>query len=253
MTLNSFTLSRLTRSSKGFHESNVLVMRVEEFYLGVESYRFKLNLTRSLLIVLEIEAIEPYTAIEEPMIRQKFIDKNFNKIEPKLTHEEVTSVGRLETEILARLDTRDQMKRIESYLPGLPHERKVEFTIELIPGAQPISKAPYRMAPVELKELKDQLQELLERGFIRPSGAKYFSKIDPSLGYHQLRVKEQDVSKIAFRTRYGHYEFLVMPFGLTNAPAVFMDLMNRVFHEYLDRFVIVFIDDILVYSKTRRR
>ncbi|GJY56659.1 putative reverse transcriptase domain-containing protein [Tanacetum coccineum] len=185
-------------------------------------------------------------------------------------------------------------------LPGLPPEREVEFTIELIPGAQPISKAPYRMAPVELKELKDQLQELLERGFIRPSvspwgapvlfvkkkdgsmrlcidyrelnritvrnkyplpriddlfdqlqGAKFFSKIDLRSGYHQLRVKEQDVSKTAFRTRYGHYEFLVMPFGLTNAPAVFMDLMNRVFHEYLDKFVIVFIDDILVYSKTR--
>ncbi|GJV83174.1 putative reverse transcriptase domain-containing protein [Tanacetum coccineum] len=70
-------------------------------------------------------------------------------------------------------------------------------------------------------------------------------------GYHQLRVKEQNVSKIAFRTRYGHFEFLVVPFGLTNAPTVFMDLMNRVVHEYLDRFVIVFIDGILVYSKTR--
>nr|GEY90538.1 putative polyprotein [Tanacetum cinerariifolium] len=161
---------------------------------------------------------------------------------------------------------------------GLPPEREVEFTIELIPGAQPISKAPYRMAPIELKELKDQLQELLERGFIQPSvspelnritvrnryplpriddlfyqlqGAKFFSKIDLRLGYHQLRVKEQDVSKTAFRTRYGHYDFLVMPFGLTDALAVFMDLMNRVFHEYLDKFVIVFIDDILVYSKTR--
>ncbi|GKB97641.1 putative reverse transcriptase domain-containing protein [Tanacetum coccineum] len=151
--------------------------------------------------------------------------------------------------------------------------RPVDFTIDLIPGAQPISKAPYRMAPVELKELKDQLQELLERGFIRPSvspwgapvlfvkkkdgsmrlcidyrelnritvrnryplprigdlfdqlqGAKFFSKIDLRSGYHRLRVKEQDVSKTAFRTRCGHYEFLVMPFGLTNAPAdVFKD------------------------------
>ncbi|GJR78027.1 putative reverse transcriptase domain-containing protein, partial [Tanacetum coccineum] len=184
-------------------------------------------------------------------------------------------------------------------LPGLPLAREIEFSIELIPGAEPISKAPYRMAPVELKELKEQLQEMLENGFIRPSvspwgapvlfvkkkdgsmrlcidyrelnritirnryplpriddlfdqlqGAKYFSKIDLRSGYHQLRVREQDISKTAFRTRYGHYEFLVMPFGLTNAPAVFMDLMNRIFHEYLDKFVIVFIDDILVYSKS---
>ncbi|GJT47861.1 putative reverse transcriptase domain-containing protein [Tanacetum coccineum] len=179
-------------------------------------------------------------------------------------------------------------------LPGIPPIRDVEFNIELIPGAEPISKAPYRMAPIELKELKDQLQELLERGFIRPSvspwgapvlfvkkkdgsmrlcidyrelnkitirnryplpriddlfdqlqGAKHFSKIDLRSGYHQLRVKEQDISKTAFRTRYGHYEFLVMPFGLTNAPAVFMDLMNRVFLMNLGQFAIVFIDDIL--------
>nr|GEZ50307.1 reverse transcriptase [Tanacetum cinerariifolium] len=164
--------------------------------------------------------------------------------------------------------------------PGLPPEREVEFAFELIPGAQPISKASYRMAPVELKELKDQLQELLECGFIRPSvspelnritirnryplpridnlfdqlqAKKFFSKIDLRSGYHQLRVKVQDVSKTAFRTRYGHYEFLVMSFGLTNALAVFMDLMNRVFHKYLDKFVMVFIDDMLVYSKTKEK
>ncbi|GJS47147.1 putative reverse transcriptase domain-containing protein [Tanacetum coccineum] len=157
-------------------------------------------------------------------------------------------------------------------LPGLPPAREIEFGIELIPGAEPISKAPVSPwgAPVLFVKKKDGSMRLcidyreLNRITIRNryplpriddlfdqlQGAKYFSKIDLRSGYHQLRVREQDISKTAFRTRYGHYEFLVMPFGLTNAPAVFMDLMNRIFHEYLDKFVIVFIDDILVYSKS---
>ena len=183
-------------------------------------------------------------------------------------------------------------------LPGLPPHREIEFAIDVIPGATLASITPYIMAPLELKELKFQLQELLEKGFIRPSvppwgasvffvkkkdgtfwlcidyrqlnkltvknkyllpridnlfdqlkGASIFSKIDLRSRDHQLRIKDVDVHKTAFRMRYGHYEFLIMPFGLTNAPADFTDLMNRVFRPYVYQFVVVFIDDILVYSK----
>nr|GEU78831.1 hypothetical protein [Tanacetum cinerariifolium] len=123
-------------------------------------------------------------------------------------------------------------------LPGLPPVRQVEFQINLIPGAEPVARAPYRLAPLKMQELSDQLQELADRSFIRPS-------------YHQLRVRDEDIPKTAFRTRCRHYEFQVMPLGLTSAPTVFMDLMNRVCKPYLDEFVIVFIDDILIYSRNK--
>jgi hypothetical protein len=185
-------------------------------------------------------------------------------------------------------------------LPGMPPVRDIEFLIDLMPGAGPISKRPYKMDVEELKELKKQLGEQLEKGFIRRSssswgapvlfvekkdksqrlcmdyrslnevtiknkyplpvindlfdqlkGACVFSKIDLRSGYFQLKIWEQDIPKTAFTTRYGLYEYTVMPFGLTNAPTYFMSMMNKVFMEYLDKFVVVFIDDILIYSNSK--
>jgi hypothetical protein len=182
-------------------------------------------------------------------------------------------------------------------LPRMPPDREVEFVIDLLPGTAPISKRPYRMSMEQLKELKKQLTELQESGYICPSsspwgapvlyvqkkddsermcvdyqslndvtiknkypfpriedlfdqmrGSRVFSKIDIRSGYHQMKIGLSDIAKTAFSTQYGLYEFTIMSFGLTNAPT-YMNLMNKVFMEYLDKFVVVFIDDILVYSK----
>nr|GEV13149.1 putative reverse transcriptase domain-containing protein [Tanacetum cinerariifolium] len=162
--------------------------------------------------------------------------------------------------------------------PGLPPAREVEFQIDLVPGAAPVARAPYRLAPAVMQVFSTHLQELSDIVFIRPSSSPwgapvlFVKKKDGSfqmcIDYREVNklivknryplsriddlVWEEDIPKTAFKTRYGHYEFQVMPFGLTKAPAVFMDLMNRVCKSYLDRFVIVFIDDILIYSRNKK-
>ncbi|GBG87870.1 hypothetical protein CBR_g46170 [Chara braunii] len=179
-------------------------------------------------------------------------------------------------------------------------DREVIHAIEIIPGSSIPKGRIYRMSPGELDELRRQLKELVEKGWIRPSvspygspvlfvpkkkegtlrmcidyrglnaitvknreplpriddlldrvqGCRYFSKIDLKSGYHQTAIRPEDQHKTAFQTRYGLYEFVVMPFDLCNAPGTFQHTMNRIFHDYLDKFVIVYLDDILTFSKT---
>ncbi|KAG8491018.1 hypothetical protein CXB51_014151 [Gossypium anomalum] len=280
-----------------FDEFDVILgmdwLTVHDAVVNCKRKTIDLRCANNEIIRVESTDLNGLPAIMSSMLAQKYVRKG------------------CEAYLAYVLDNKESEKKLESVpviceysdvfpeeLPGLPPVQEVEFGIELVPGATPISIAPYRMALTELKELKTQLQELTDRGFARPSfsawgapvlfvkkkdgtmkmctdyrqlnkvtiknkyllsriddlfdqlkGASVFSKIDLRSGYYQLRARDSDIPKTAFRMRYGHYEFLVMPFGLTNAPAIFMDLMNQIFRQCLDQFVVVFIDDILVYSR----
>ncbi|KAC9449874.1 hypothetical protein E3N88_45822 [Mikania micrantha] len=255
----------------------------------------RLLLSNGEVLVIHGELKKPPLKMINVMKAQKFLRKGYSAFLASIVDTKAEKSKIEEIPIV-----REYSEVFPEDLPGLPPVRQIEFRIDLVPGAAPIAKAPYRLAPSEMQELSNQLQDLLDKGFIRPSfspwgapvlfvkkkdgsmrmcidyrelnkltiknryplpriddlfdqlrGSSFYSKIDLRSGYHQLKIVEEDIPKTAFRTRYGHYEFLVMPFGLTNAPAAFMDLMNRVCRPYLDKFVIVFIDDILIYSKSK--
>ncbi|GJR04854.1 putative reverse transcriptase domain-containing protein [Tanacetum coccineum] len=268
---------------------------LKECTLNLVNHLFKIDLMPIELGTFDVIIGMDWLVALDVVIARKYIERGCHLFLAHVIKKEKSEKRLEEVPVI-----RDFPKVFLDDLLGLPPPRQVEFKIDLVSGAAPVAREPYRLASSEMKELSKQLKELLEKGFIRPSsspwgapvlfvkkkdgsfrmcidyrelkkltvknhyplpriddlfdqlqGSSVYSKIDLRSGYHQLRIREEDIPITAFRTRYGHYEFQVTPFGLTNAPAVFMDLMNRACKTYLDKFVIVFIDDILIYSKSK--
>ncbi|GJV88712.1 putative reverse transcriptase domain-containing protein [Tanacetum coccineum] len=221
---------------------------------------------------------KPQTLKEAINIAQRLMDQYHARIicDEKVVHIPING----ETLIIRVIEKKSDEKRLEDIpvvrellkkfpedLRGLPPVRQIEFQIDLIPRTAPVARAPYRLAPSKMQELSNryQIEELnkltvknryplpkIDDLFNQLQGSSVYSKIDLRSGYHQLRVRDEDIPKTTFRARYKHYEFQVMSFGLTNAPTVFMDLMNRICKPYLDKFIIVFIDDILIYFRNKK-
>lgn len=263
---------------------------------------------KSLLVAGERPCLlrtSPTTRVETkrgPHLSAMQLKKGVKRNEPTFLATLSTKEDEASSEVPPSLDP--LLEEFKDLMPAelpkvLPPRRAIDHEISLIPGARPPARGAYRMAPPELKELRRQLDELLDAGFIRPSkapygapvlfqkkqdgslrlcidyralnkvtvknhypipliadlfdqlgDATYFTKLDLRSGYHQVRIAAGDEEKTACVTRYGAFDWLVMPFGLTNAPATFCTLMNQVFQEYLDKFVVVYLDDIVIYSKT---
>ncbi|GJS82721.1 putative nucleotidyltransferase, ribonuclease H [Tanacetum coccineum] len=198
-------------------------------------------------------SMERDTKSEAKTLSAMQFNKGFNKNEPCYL-------------AITRLETDEGSSKVE--VPKVIEQ--VDHTIELETGSKPPAKALYRMPPLELEELCKQLEELMDVGNIRPLKAsyeyvpcpliadlfdqlekmRYFTKLDLRSGYYQVRIVEGNEAKTMCVTRYGSYKFLVMPFGLTNAPVTFCTLMNNLFHPFLDKFVVIYLDDIVVYSHT---